>query len=114
MCDNYNTVHCAGHLCSRWSTCAHFYACGSAVDWSTYGSGSVSTNGLTLETPICGDHSDPPYAKYESMDLFHVNNAKRRMPTASWNSILGLLSRLKIAKRLFLNQKVLSLKQNCR
>lgn len=61
----YNTVHCAGNFCSRWSTCAHFHASGSAVDWSTYGAGSANTNGLTLEFPLCGDHSDPPYAKYK-------------------------------------------------
>ena len=62
-----NTVHCAGHFCSRWSTCGHFHACGSVVDWSTYGSGSASTNGLMLEFPLCGDYSTPPYAKYKPM-----------------------------------------------
>lgn len=60
-----NAVHCPGSFCNRWSTCAHFHASGSAVDWSTYSSGSISTNGLTIETPLCGDHSDPPYAKYK-------------------------------------------------
>lgn len=59
-----NTVHCSGSFCDRWCTCAHFHTSGSVVDWSTYGSGSASTNGLTLEPPVCGECSNPPYAKY--------------------------------------------------
>ena len=92
MCDNYNTVHCAGHLCSRWSTCAHFHACGSTVDWSTYGSGKADSNGIIEASPVCGPYSDPPYAKYESMDLFHVDlaenaNACGKLEFNPWTTI---------------------------
>ena len=76
MCDNYNTVNCAGALCSRYATCRHYFGSGSTVDWSTYGSGKANANGVHVSQPVCGPYSDPPYAKYEFMDVFHVNVAK--------------------------------------
>lgn len=76
MCDDYNTVNCAGVLCSRYATCRHHFGSGSTVDWSTYGSGKADSNGIIEASPVCGPYSKPPYAKYEGAQLFHVDVAK--------------------------------------
>ena len=87
MSDNYNTVHCAGHLCSRWSTCAHFHACGSTVDWSTYGSGKADSNGIIEASPVCGPYSDPSYAKYKPLNAAKEGGAYGKLELNPWTTL---------------------------
>ena len=65
MCDNSNRVNCRGVLCSRHTTCKHYFSSGQVVDWSTYASGKADSNGIVEASPVCGPYSDPPYAKYK-------------------------------------------------
>lgn len=67
----YNCIYCIGANCDRAGRCRHHYAnsnFATAVDWSTYGSGTMNTSGGCSIIHACGPHSIPAYEKYEPLE----------------------------------------------
>ena len=68
-----NSKYCIGANCDKAGECEHHYTkanFATIMDWSTYGSGALSTIGNSV-CYACGPHSDPPYAKFEPLDPGH-------------------------------------------
>ena len=66
----YNCLYCIGANCDQAGSCKHHYTnsnFATAVDWSTYGSGTMNTSGCSV-LHACGPHSIPAYAKYEPLE----------------------------------------------
>ena len=73
MYQAFNVIHCIGADCDRAGECEHHYShsnFATAVDWSTYGSGTFNTAGNSV-CYACGPLSDPPYAKFKPFDFGH-------------------------------------------
>lgn len=93
MYQAFNVIHCIGANCDRAGECEHHYNhsnFGTAVDWSTYGSGTLNTTGNSI-CYACGPRSDPPYAKFEPLDLgtirFNDGSWARGISVPQWSTL---------------------------
>lgn len=89
----FDSNYCIGANCDKAGECEHHYShsnFGIAVDWSTYGSGTLNTTGNSV-CYACGPRSDPPYVKFKPLDLgaFCINDSSlaRGISTPQWSTL---------------------------